>query len=293
MKLQISSSEITNSTILFTVKHLIKNWEDHLLIIIVLYKIKLTDSSAFKSLEKCFTKNTIIFIYDNSPQPQVIDHKLNKKIIYRHDSSNPGVSKAYNEGHRSARLNEKKWIMLWDQDSTCPENLPILFSKAITSNPNQEIFVPIMKDNLGIISPFEFRWGRGSRLKNASPGNWSFRDYKFINSGMLISTSLFEKCNGYDEQFPLDFSDLVFIKRIMNHYSNFILVGTTCRHRLSSSTNSLHQTLSRFEIYVRSSRIYGKAYGNVFLQRVQTLLRSLKLSMQFYEIRFLFILFKN
>ncbi len=268
------------------------NWNSDLLIVIVIYNIKLENSPSFISLSKEMNDATF-FIYDNSTQLQSVNSDPSKKIIVKHNSKNPGVSKAYNEAHRFALANGKKWIMLCDQDTLFSSNIQMRFNYVVSNHPTQELFVPILKDDFGIVSPFKFKWGRGTRIKNAVPGKYALKDFKFINSGSLISTSLFAKCKGYDERFPLDFSDLAFIKRAMDHQQEFILVDTICKHQLSSSTNSLSQALSRFKVFSTSSAIYGKEYGTKPLQWGQALLRAIKLSIQFKNIQFLYIFFRN
>ncbi len=269
-----------------------------ILIILVIYEIKMEASQAFVSLSRAMdfmeTRGSL-FVYDNSKHRQSIPNDSPWLITYQHNPENPGVSKAYNEGHRAAKESGKKWMMLCDQDSEFPFNIFKKFSDSMvpTGNPQPELLVPIMEDQDGIVSPFRFKWGKGLRIKKAENGFHSLKDLKFINSGLLISTCLFEKSGGYDERFPLDFSDLAFIKRTMKQHEDFMLVEAVCKQRLSSIFDSPHQALTRFKIFIVSSRIYGKEYGTNWLQWVQSFFRAVKLTIRSNETGFFFIFVKN
>lgn len=269
-----------------------------ILIILVIYEIKIEASQTFVSLSRAMdfmeTRGSL-FVYDNSKHRQSIPNDSPWLITYQHNPENPGVSKAYNEGYRAAEESGKKWMMLCDQDTEFPFNIFKKFGDSMvpSGNPQPELLVPIMEDKDGIVSPFRFKWGKGLRIKKAETGFHSLKDLKFINSGLLISTGLFEKSGGYDERFPLDFSDLVFIKRIMKQHEDFMLVEAVCKHRLSSIFDSSHQVLTRFKIFIVSSRIYGKEYGTNWLQWLQSFFRAVKLTVRFNETGFFFIFVKN
>src|SRR5579859_5229563 len=85
------------------------------LVVLVIYKMKIAESPAYQSLTAeliCSKKSAALFFYDNSPQPQesLVDQCWT--TYYHHDPSNPGVSKAYNEGFKKAKALNKKWLLL-------------------------------------------------------------------------------------------------------------------------------------------------------------------------------------
>ena len=289
MSILVSSLPCSN------VKKLLPVIEDELLIVLVIYEMKLADSPAFISLRRALefsNRQPLLFVYDNSVQSQVIPKDTQWVIFYQHNPINAGVSKAYNEGAKLAQEKDKKWLLLGDQDTEFPIHLFNRFNRSV-NNQTQELYVPIMNDAKGIVSPFRYQWGRGMRVNSLHEGVHSFTGYRFINSGMLISTSLFNRCGGYDERFPLDFSDLAFINRIIIHQNEFMLVDINCNHRLSALFDSPTQALIRFKAFATSSRLFGQENGTSWLQEVQLFLRAITLSIRFMELKFIFIFFKR
>ena len=130
------------------------------LCIIVLYNQGLYDSLSYKTgISKFLNNNDVsLYIYDNSQIPQHIEHDFDRfegRIIYNSDISNPGVSYAYNKGYEYAKANGFQWISLWDQDTIIDgESYLNSFCKALSSNPQVKLFVPLVKTKKGmIISP--------------------------------------------------------------------------------------------------------------------------------------------
>ena len=88
-----------------------------ILVVIVLYKRKIHQSISFNCIySELHAQNDIeskIYIYDNSPYPDEEGMILaDDNIIYVHDKTNPGVSKAYNQAARYAELIKCNWILL-------------------------------------------------------------------------------------------------------------------------------------------------------------------------------------
>ncbi len=272
------------------------NFFDDLWIMLVIYKTKINESPAYQSLTagvRHYEKPVSLFIYDNSPQPQqlLIDPCWNAD--YQHDPFNPGVSKAYNEGFKKAKAQNKKWLLLADQDTVFPADVFEKYMNSTIKYPGQDLISPIIKDASSLISPFRFAYGRGDSITNVSPGVYSMRDYKFINSGLLVSVTLYDRSGGYDERFPLDFSDLVFIERARKFASEFVVMDAHCTQSLSSSEKSIEKTLSRFVFFVKASKKYGQLYGSLFLLSVTLFLRAIKLCYRFRSLAFLKLLNQN
>lgn len=268
---------------------------ENLWIVLVIYKMKIEESSAYQSLtsaiESC-NQSTSLFIYDNSPGPQECPGNTVWKTEYHHDDSNLGVSKAYNEGFKKAATKNKKWMLLADQDTVFKTDVFEKYVAVIAQNPQQKIVVPIVRSESMIISPFRFSWGRGSTIAMITPGLYSLRDLKFINSGLLISTHLFEQCDGYDESFPLDFSDLAFIERIKGVHNEFFVMDSVCDHSLSANEKSFAIVKDRFVCFVKASRLYGKMHGSALLLLLTRFFRAIKLGLRFRSLVFFRILFQ-
>ena len=211
------------------------------------------------------------------------------KIKYLHDPSNPGVSKAYNEGLKVAVELNKKWLLLADQDTEFPSSLFSDYSCAIQHHPQVTIFVPSMTDSIGLLSPFRLIWGKGSRLKTLDIPLQSFRNYKTINSGMLISVAAFERAGGYDERFPLDYSDISFSERLAVQDCNFVLIPSRCHHRFSATSGIAHilSEIERFKSFRKAIKLFKKI-SNQFVSLCWIIMpRALKLSFQLKTFSFM------
>ncbi len=277
----------------------IKNSVDDILLIIVLYNISLVESPTFMSLTKSLAnypeKQVDLFVYDNSPVSIYQNEILNNwKIHYIHDPSNPGVSKAYNEGFKLGKKLNKKWLMLLDQDTQFAVNSFSKYSEAIEHNPNLSLIAPILiSENRDIYSPCLYRFKRGFPLKNIQLGLQEINNKSVLNSGLLIRVDMFEKVGGYNENLKLDFSDFDFLDRYRKLNSSFYIIDVECVHDLSSTEDDLNKALKRFNRYCISAKILAKVNFDTFILMGITLFRSYKLSIKFKNISFIWTFFKS
>ena len=164
---------------------------NNILIVIVIYKRTLRQSETFLSLEKNLSHVTgqklDIYIYDNSPEPQQIAENEQLQIIYEHDASNSGVSKAYNKACLEANKIGKKWILIFDQDTTLPLNAIKKYSDAVGEvDSGINVIAPKLYSNNVLISPCRYIFHRGFHLSHVSIGNLLIKRHSFLNSGLLI-----------------------------------------------------------------------------------------------------------
>ena len=231
---------------------------------IVLYNQQLYKSLSYTTGVSSFLKNKNVglFIYDNSPIPQ---HDINDffysngQIQYVSDTSNSGVSAAYNRAYEYAKSHNFQWLLLLDQDSTLT-GYPFLQSyiDAVQSYPTACLFVPISKTASDlIISPirlcfriplkrWDFRIGELNSIKNVG----------IINSGMFISVDAFEKVGGYNEEVFLDYSDYQFIERFASKYKSFYLLDTSLIQDFSNEERDVNKLSKRYSLLCESLRNY-------------------------------------
>jgi GT2 family glycosyltransferase len=269
---------------------LMNGFFEKLLVVLVIYKMRIKDSPSYHSLTNALVasgKSASIFIYDNSPESQNPPADSNWSIHYVNDQTNAGVSKAYNEGFKKARMENKKWLLLVDQDTVFPKHTFLEYEMcALQSKSN--IVVPVLLDQIGIVSPFKFRFGGGRRLSHINKTtHLSLKDFFFVNSGVLVSVECFEKVDGYDEQFRLDFSDIDFILRLRKIEKVFVLATINCQHHLAGIGNNQEDSLFRFTEYVKSSSALQKKYDNLFWLRFRVFIRAVKFSWRFRTFRFM------
>ena len=259
--------------------------------VIVLYKQSISESKSFKSLDSALDKvsGLSLLIYDNSPVACGAVNVHPWDIHYHHDPSNLGVSKAYNEGFKLARHLKKKWMLLADQDTAFPSTIFLDFAQAIQNYPDIHIFVPSLYDEKGLLSPFRVKWGKGVRIKAPVNRLQPFAKYKVINSGLLVWVDSFEKANGYDERFPVDYSDITFCDRLSLHDPNFVLVQSNCHHDFSATNNSrsLSDDFKRFKSFCEAVLLYKQINFRFTSSGWIILTRTLSLTIKWKTLRFL------
>ncbi|MBB6127046.1 glycosyltransferase [Mucilaginibacter lappiensis] len=262
--------------------------------VIVLYKTKLSDSKTFLSLTRSLIVNNSkldLLVYDNSPEYNV-ECKFEYpewNITYMPDINNGGVSKAYNIGTDIATKDKKKWIIIFDQDTTFPENTISVYTQAIIDYPHCKLFSPIMLiANNKIISPCKFKFMRGISLNDIKPGYNTLSNLSVINCGMCIDINSFKKNGGYNERIKLDFSDHDFIKRLKHVVTKeFVVLDLKVYHELSTANkNSFKSDLIRFDYYLSGSRNMSASFIERFLLKINGLFRATKLCFKHKNISF-------
>jgi GT2 family glycosyltransferase len=245
---------------------------DDLLVTIVLFEKSPDQSIAYTSLQSTAGLSRVlpaVFLYDNSPQAW--SPPEDQEVTYRHDRFNSGVSKAYNEALKIAQKKNKRWMLLLDQDTHLESILFTAFIQAIDQYPESVAFVPRIQDEHGLLSPFRFSRGRGRRIP-VDTGIFYLDKFRFINSGLLIKRSAFLQSGGYDENIPLDFSDIAFGERLKSTTDHFVAIPVSVKHSFSGSKSgkiNIHAALARFQFFCQGAANMGKTTGssNVYLSR--------------------------
>ncbi|KFF05221.1 glycosyltransferase family protein [Flavobacterium reichenbachii] len=266
-----------------------------ILVVIVLYGINLEDSLTYQTLNLSVTESDSIvdlFVYDNSATCNKINVQNNKfNIIYKSDTTNSGISKAYNKAADYASECQKDWLLFLDQDSNIPKNLFSVFNEFKDKFSNEKLFVPVLKQNNIILSPCKFKFMKGSSFSSVLPGILSLENVSVFNSGIFIDLNAFRKVGGYDENVPLDFSDHSFIFRYKKWFSNIVVIPIVIEHELSSKSSDQTIILRRFIQYCKGVRAFSSIEGGKGLLFFWTALRAVKLSFQFKNFQYIKILF--
>ncbi|MEQ8362519.1 MAG: glycosyltransferase [Cyclobacteriaceae bacterium] len=264
---------------------------EDLLIVVVIYELSIVDSKTWQSLIKWLPSSATIYIYDNSPAPQATPDTQHF-VVYHHDSSNAGVSKAYNKAVVKATNKDKGWVLLLDQDTELTKDFFSGCEESISHYPDKSFFVPILKDNKGIVSPFLYAHGVGKKLNSVNPGLFSFDQHRAANSGALIRTIVLTQVGGFDEKLPLDFSDIYLQEKLMRTQAQFVVINSTINHNFSgSSFKNKRQILHRYKIFSTSCRTMSHLTGGNNFRRV-SLKRAFNLSFRLLTIRFIIIHFQ-
>lgn len=259
--------------------------------VIVIYNIKLEQSPTFLSLSKSLKHtsfNLDLLVYDNSPYPMYSGEMHDNWIInYVHDSSNPGVSKAYNYGLQLAKNMHKDWILLLDQDTKFPLTTCVQYNEAISITDNPSIIAPILKSDNFVLSPYKSWYGHGKAINKLKVGKQSLKEYKVINSGMMIRTQRYEECGGYNEDIKLDFSDLAFLINMSKVDNDIYILDMVCNQSFFHlSSNHHEQRIQRFVQYCHDLNGIYKQSG-ILMYKLTGFLRAVKLSLINRELSFL------
>jgi rhamnosyltransferase len=233
------------------------------LTIVVLYKISVKGSASLFTLNKAavIANRTIeVLVYDNSPKPDSdINNSLscysNIIINYVSDTSNKGLSYAYNYGANLAREKNYNWLLLLDQDTRVSSEYLNIIYKEVPQNPLIKLFCPklYLKDG-SLFSPCRYFFKRGFQLKEIKEGINSLKQLSPVNSGMLISTDAFFEAGGYNEKVKLDFSDFQFIERFKRKYDNFFVLKTSFLQDFSNDEVDPIILNNRFKNFCESAK---------------------------------------
>jgi rhamnosyltransferase len=267
-----------------------------LLVVIVLYKKKLEDSSTYRSLRAALSaegRQATLFVYDNGPVVNNIEACSEFTTIYVSDPSNGGISKAYNVAARYAVENHKKWLLLFDQDSELPIKYLNVMVESVKRFPEHKMFVPVLRQGALNLSPCKFTFMKGSALPTINSGVMAFEDVSIFNSGILVSLELYLATGGYHEAIKLDFSDHYFIHQVKKLEREFVVLPIYMEHELSTHTKDEGNIKSRFKQYCSGVRTYGRIVGDRPFLFFWTFLRAVKLSITFKSASFIIVFVKN
>jgi rhamnosyltransferase len=228
------------------------------LAVLVLYGRTLPESVTFRSLGEGLLRlgeRLDLLVYDNSAVATPPDPAAGWQIEYRHDPSNPGVSRAYLEGAHVAVARGKRWLLLLDQDTSFPPEAITVYADARRRYPAEVLFAPVLRDGARIVSPCAYRFPRGSPLGSIPAGPQDLAGKSVLNSGMCISVAAYLEVGGHDTRIALDFSDHEFIDRFKRRYPRACILPLECRHGFSGALRSgVEADLQRFRFFCRGLR---------------------------------------
>lgn len=256
----------------------IGNFIADILFVVVLYRRDVRQAEALQTLLHLTLPHQSILVFDNSPNPQYID---DVRVIYRHNPDNGGVSKAYNEGYQLAATQGKRWLLFLDQDTALTRTYLESLGTATRQYPETVLFVPEIHDQKGVLSPFRWSRGKGTRTQTQA-GKLKLAKYRFINSGVLVTARAFHAAGLYDEDLPLDFSDIAFGIRLQQITDHFVRTDTTLSHHFfNSALYSKHEALIRYQVFCKAAIHMGRYYGNTVWFHLRALMRGARLALRF------------
>lgn len=252
-----------------------------ILVVIVCYNVNIQKLEYLEHL-----KDVDIFIYDNSKTAQ----KVNSKYYYIHDPSNPGVSRAYNEGYKKAKEIDADFMLILDHDTKFNNEILDQYKEAAEKYGEEYIYAPIIYGNDKIYSPFKEKGIRNLPMNIDDfeyKEIYTLKNQSLINSGLMIPLKVYDIIGGFSEKIKLDFSDIYFLSRYKEYREEIVLVDQKLKHSLSGDEgHHKERELSRYRYYCNGAKAYAheipsikfKAHRFVFFRMLRLVVkyRSLK-----------------
>lgn len=213
--------------------------QSKILPILVLYGTRLQDSATYQSFIRawrtCLSTAPELVVYDNSPVRQVSEAEEQQLLAYKHDPKNGGLAAAYNWALEKARLSERTWLLLLDQDSTLPDSFVELLLEAASGQDSNDFIaaiVPFVSDHGVAISPKCVRMGRLAAMPTLAQDIADF-EITAINSGTTVKVSFLTAIGGFDNAYWLDYLDHWLFHQIYATGNKVAIVDSVVQHNLS------------------------------------------------------------
>ncbi|MGD0445690.1 MAG: glycosyltransferase [Edaphobacter sp.] len=210
--------------------------------VVVLYKQKIAESKSIRSLfDRIQSRNLDIdlLIYDNSPSPQSCEHAITTliSVIYTHDPTNGGLVPAYNQGLVLAKESGTDWLLLLDQDTILTDRYFETLHGAIRehgADARIAAYAPHIIVRGKCVAPSWFFLGVHRHVKISWHGI-ATKPVIGINSATVVRVSYVGSIGGFDERFPLNFTDYWLYREIYRSGKMVIVLDCGLDHELSAA----------------------------------------------------------
>ena len=254
--------------------------------VVVRYKLPLCESQTMKGLTHAFQvhpelrKDITVLVWDNSPEP--LDESAVLPFRYIHSKQNIGVAGAYNRGMEFADSMRCPWLLLLDQDTTIPsEFLPKVLDYSLQLREQHEIAViaPILLCGEKVSSPSVVQFGHAKVLKRDFHGT-SSKTIIPLNSGTLMRIEALREIGGFNEDFWLDFSDVV-VQTLLHRKGKRVYVAGDIHLPHETTIDDLEHAMSppRYRNLLAAEGAYWDLYQSPhmrILYSTRLMLRTLK-----------------
>ncbi len=237
-----------------------------------------------------------LFVHDNSPAPMHDPGEWASagfRIRYLSDTSNPGVSCAYNRGARLAKELGERYVLFLDDETIFPENALSLYLSTIEAHSDLALLAPILTSGRKIYSPCRHILHASFPLRTVTPGELPVKRMSVLGSGMCVRLNAFEMLGGFDERIGLDFADHDFVRRYKQRFDRIFVIDLACRHGFSGGERTAPDAaLVRFGFYCKGAKNSARGLFDVFLLLLLVLIRAVRLSVSYRSTSFLLTFFR-
>jgi len=249
------------------------------LVIVVIYKMALTECQTVQGLLQNFARqpelhdSVSVLIWDNSPTP-ITNHQLFSSFIYKHSQENLGVSGAYNRAMKIAGAMGCEWLLLLDQDTAIPVDfLPKMMKlgNRLLNQTRIAAIAPFLMDGDRILSPLKAEFKRFRPLQQLVegiiPGHVSA-----ANSGTLMRIDALRKIGGFNEDFWLDYSDVVVFHLLHERGMQIYIAGDlVLQHKMTIIDFKDSMSPERYANLLAAEGAYWDTYRSVPGRALHTL----------------------
>ncbi len=235
------------------------------LILVVLYKQNLQESSTIQCLEaysKDFGFPYKVLVYNNYPEKKVIaDDTLDCEVV--NAERNEFLAGPYNFAWKKAVTEGYGWLLLFDQDSIpTKEYFSELGEKLKSVDGKTAAIVPLIESNGSRVSPIIFKKNIGPFcLKPETNENIILKDDEYlsaINSCACMRVDALSSINGFSQEFPLDYLDLwVFFEFYKKRYT-VKKMSVVVQHSLSISKSFCSMGVTRYTSYMKTRAKFAR-----------------------------------
>ncbi|MGD0646775.1 MAG: glycosyltransferase [Acidobacteriaceae bacterium] len=227
-----------------------------LLVVIVLYKQRPSESAAFSTLWTAISRSDRreadikALLFDNTPdacEPGI----LPDGVVYVAARQNAGLAAAYNRALEIANEEGIDWLLTLDQDTSLPDHflssLEVITS-SIGSDQRIAAIVPQVFDKTRMLSPSWWHWNTFPKYFPLGFIGVSHRNASAFNSASTLRVSAIRAIGGYDPRFWLDYSDAYLYRKIYKHGMYIYVAGNIqVEHEFSVLDMNRGVSLSRYQ----------------------------------------------
>ncbi len=260
---------------------------------IIIYNKQAKNSLTLACFEKIRSELDIeieIILVDNSNQKNTNDEFCkNNNIHYISMDGNVGLSKGYNAAINYINTLCDDYVMcIFDDDTTLTSDYFDKLVIKLKEKPKKTIYLPMIYDNAGLLSPCLLKGIRAKRAKNID--TITPETITGINTGMAVTSDVYRKIR-YNQNMFLDYIDHDFIRNCKDHDYNIIILDTNLKQNFfDSEVHNFNTVFLRFKKYNKDYKIFcSKKKIRCFFVR---LCRAIKLSFKHNNLKFVFHLFK-
>lgn len=238
---------------------------DKTLILIVIYKARLEECRAFRSLSEnraAITAPHEVVAYNNSPE--VAQEGDACRVVA--GRGNDMLAKAYNAGLAIAREEGCGWLLLMDQDTEFTAEYFREASRFVADPDGCDAAVPSIVAGGKVASPTRYNPAVGPYLV-ARPVLKPGRCEGFVtafNSGAILRVSALEGLGGFNEEYPLDALDNWYFHHLCKAGHPILLLDCVLRQDLSLC-NPESISPARYKSVMNSAIRFAKSIGPLAL----------------------------